>query len=267
MGTTTSRVGLYKPLSDGSELVNVSQDLNGNSDALDLAVGFQACTSSTRPATPYSGKPIFETNTSYRTFFSNGTLPASGSWVEIPNSSGTYGGNLTLGGTLAVSGTVNLTGALSLTGVSALVERALTTENAYRARIVGDANSRLLINADGKIIIGDGVSVGDVNLYRSAANILATDDDFAIVTAGKGLRVKEGSNAKMGTATLNGTTGVVVSTTAVTATSRIILTTQASSATYGAPVVVSRVAATSFTIKSTTASDTSSVAWMLVEPA
>lgn len=43
-----------------------------------------------------SGKPIAESDTSYRTYFSNGTAPASASWVEIPNSSGTFGQNLKL---------------------------------------------------------------------------------------------------------------------------------------------------------------------------
>jgi len=71
----------------------------------------------------------------------------------------------------------------------------------------------------------------------------------------------------MGTLTLNGTTGVVVSTSAVTATSRIFLTTQAPGGTpSGVHYVDSRSAGVSFTVKSV-ASDTSTVAWMLVEPA
>lgn len=91
---------------------------------------------------------------------------------------------------------------------------------------------------------------------------------IAIITAGYGLQVKEGSNAKMGTATL--VTGTkVVSTTAVTANSRILLTVQ-SLGTISAPVpiaVTARTAGTSFTITSSDATDTSVVAWMIVEPA
>jgi hypothetical protein len=34
MGTNTTRLGLYKPLDDGSEFVNVSTDLNQNHDKL-----------------------------------------------------------------------------------------------------------------------------------------------------------------------------------------------------------------------------------------
>lgn len=210
--TPTPRLGLRRPLNDGSELVNVQTDLNQNADKLDLAAGFQIVTSSTRPSAPFPGKAISESNTSYRAYLSNGTVPASGSWVQIPTASSTFDSDFTL-------------------------------------------------------VAGRQLLIGDTNLYRSAANVLATDDDFAIVVAGKGLRVKEGTNAKMGTATLNGTTNVVIATTAVTATSRIFLQTQVSTATYGAPVVVSRVAGTSFTIKSTTASDTSTVAWVILDPA
>jgi hypothetical protein len=91
--------------------------------------------------------------------------------------------------------------------------------------------------------------------------------NLRINTAGKGLLIKEGTNAKMGTTTLNGITAVTVNTTAVTATSRIFLTIQASGGTVGSPYVDTRSAGTSFNIKSTNAADTSTVAWMIVEPA
>ncbi|WP_199546583.1 hypothetical protein [Streptomyces sp. N35] len=94
--TPTSRLGLHRPLNNGSELVNVQTDLNQNLDKLDLAAGFQIVTSGTRPAAPYAGKPITESDTSYRTYFSNGTAPASASWVQIPNSSSTYNADLVL---------------------------------------------------------------------------------------------------------------------------------------------------------------------------
>ena len=110
MGTTTTRLGLYKPLDDGSEFVSVSTDLNQNYDKVDAAAGFQVVTSSTRPSSPYSGKAIAESDTSYRTYFSNGTAPASASWVEIPNSSGTFGSTLKLASTaqITIGADVNL---------------------------------------------------------------------------------------------------------------------------------------------------------------
>jgi hypothetical protein len=83
-----------------------------------------------------------------------------------------------------------------------------------------------------------------------------------------GLGVAEGSNAKQGTATLVAGT-VTVSDTAVTANSRIFLTTQ-SLGTVTVPkeiAVTARTAATSFTITSADATDTSVVAWEIFEPA
>ena len=130
-----------------------------------------------------------------------------------------------------------------------------------------DTNDRWRLYAD-RMEIGPGSSARDTTWGRQgAAQIGTTDSDIIIGLAGKGLRVKEGSNAKMGTATLNGTTDVTVSTTAVTATSRILLTIQALGGTAGAPYVRTRTAGTSFTIRSTGASDTSTVAWFIVEPA
>jgi hypothetical protein len=81
------------------------------------------------------------------------------------------------------------------------------------------------------------------------------------------LRVKEGSNAKMGTATLNGSTEVTISNTSVTTNSRILLTIQSPGGTVGSPYVSSRSAGTSFGIKSTNASDSSTVAYHIIEPA
>lgn len=125
-------------------------------------------------------------------------------------------------------------------------------------------NFRMLGNGD--MAWGSGTLARDTTLYRSAADILATDDDFAIKTAGKGLQVKEGSNAKMGTLTLNGATPVVVSTTAATATSRIFLTTNTPGGVPAFCWVSARTAGTSFSVTGT-AADTSTVAWMIVEPA
>ncbi len=107
----------------------------------------------------------------------------------------------------------------------------------------------------------------------SATTIAGTGDltvtagDLIANTAGKGLKVKEGSNARMGTLTLTGATPVVVATTAVSATSRIFMTVQDPNG--GTPAfcyVTSRIAATSFTVQGV-ALDTSIVAWLIVEPA
>jgi hypothetical protein len=92
--------------------------------------------------------------------------------------------------------------------------------------------------------------------------------DVKIGTVSKGLYVKEGTNGTMGLATLSSGT-VVVSTNKVTANSRILLTAQ-SLGTVTAPsalTVSARVASTSFTILASQLTDTSTVAWLIVEPA
>ncbi|MFI8351333.1 hypothetical protein [Streptomyces sp. NPDC085596] len=172
---STSRLGLYKSKSDGSELVSYSQDIGQNLDKLDLAAGFQAATSTTRPATPYSGKPIFETDTSYRTYFSNGTAPASASWVEIPNGSAQYNSTLRL-----ASGRQINVGASGSTATIA-VTNAATTTDLLSARVTGDTQDRFEIDTDGTHLWGPGGSTApDVNLYRSGVNSLATDDNLSV---------------------------------------------------------------------------------------
>ena len=73
-------------------------------------------------------------------------------------------------------------------------------------------------------------------------------------------------NTHAGVVTLNGTSAVSVSTTAVTANSTIQLTVQPGTAPVGMPYVATLTAGTGFTVKSTSASDTAVVtAWAIVE--
>lgn len=85
-----------------------------------------------------------------------------------------------------------------------------------------------------------------------------------ISTAGKGLSVKEGSNAKMGQATLS-TGTVTVSTTAVTTNSRIFLTTGVAGGTLGVLSVGTITNGTSFVINSSSPADSSTVNWIIIE--
>jgi len=94
-----------------------------------------------------------------------------------------------------------------------------------------------------------------------------TDGNFSGQTVGIGFRLKEGTNAKMGLATLAGGT-VTVANTAVTANTRIFLTVQTLSgaAVPQAVAPANVIAGTSFDIISASAADTSTVAWLLIEP-
>ena len=88
---------------------------------------------------------------------------------------------------------------------------------------------------------------------------------ISLLTAGLGLKIKEGANATMGTTILVAGTQVV-STTKVTANSRIFLTNNANGGTVGALYVSARSAGISFTITSTSGTDTSTIAWLIIEP-
>lgn len=103
-------------------------------------------------------------------------------------------------------------------------------------------------------------------LFTSAVSASITGN-LTLNTAGNKLLIKEGSNASMGVATLVAGT-VVVSTNIVTASSRIFLTIQSlgTVAVAKAIAVTARSAGTSFTITSADATDTSVIAWHIVEP-
>lgn len=112
-------------------------------------------------------------------------------------------------------------------------------------------------------------------ITATAGDITATNGNMIMSTAGKGLKVKEGSNARMGSATLTSGT-VTVSNTSVTANTRIYLSRYAAngSTAIGALSVGTVSASTSFVISAlaeadgtTKTGDTSIVHWFLVEPA
>lgn len=97
--------------------------------------------------------------------------------------------------------------------------------------------------------------------------VTASTGSLDIHTAGQGLQVAEGSNAKQGTFTLSGAATTVVANTSVTATSRIFLSTQTlGTVTAASTLAVSaRTAGTSFTVTPSQATDTSVVAYELFE--
>jgi hypothetical protein len=108
----------------------------------------------------------------------------------------------------------------------------------------------------------------DVFLSRLGAGSLGCDSDFSITTAGKGFRVKEGANAKMGVGTLSSGTATIT-TTAVTANSRIFLSDQGGGvfANIGSLSVGTVVPGTSFVVNSSNITDSSNFAWVIFEPA
>lgn len=108
------------------------------------------------------------------------------------------------------------------------------------------------------------VLVGTSSNFNSTQ--LQVNGSSSVIATGAGYRTAEGANCKQGTAVLVGGAATVANT-AVTANSRIFLTSQADGGTPGFLRVSARVAGTSFTITSSSGTDTSTVAYEIFEPA
>ena len=79
MATNTTKLALTKP--DGTDLVDIAV-LNANADKIDAASGATICTSTTRPASPWNGQVIFETDTLNALVYRSSTS----SWTTIGGS-------------------------------------------------------------------------------------------------------------------------------------------------------------------------------------
>ena len=133
--------------------------------------------------------------------------------------------------------------------------------------LASDANGYLTLQAS-PVLAANNTFTG-TNTFSSTATFTGTSGFSAATTFGaaatfsQSLTIPEGSNAYMGTVAVNGVTAVTVATTAITANSRIFMTINVPGGTPGSPYVFSTSAATNFVIKSQ-ASDTSTVAWLIV---
>lgn len=162
----------------------------------------------------------------------------------------TISGNTTLGDAAADTTTINGTAVAIPNGLNfdanTLVIDALNNR-------VGVGKAAPAVPLD---VVGEVVATGSVS---SGGNIRAT-------TIGSGFRAAEGANAKQGIAVLVAGT-LAVANTSVTANSRILLTSNVDGGTPGFLRVSARTAGTSFTILSSSGTDTSTVAFQIFEPA
>lgn len=202
-----------------------------------------------------------------------GTGSATQNFVDLTTNQGSVAGNKTFTGQMIVNGSSNPSLQMNLQsagqqGLGVISTTGDVTSRILQGSVTGDTVQRFIIGPDGAHGWGPGGSTArDTTLARSAAGILSvTTGSFSVTTAGSGLAVKEGSNAKQGTAALTAGS-VVVSNTSVTATSRIFLTSNADGGTPGFLRVSARTAGTSFTITSSSGTDTSTVAYQIFEPA
>ncbi|MFE5258228.1 right-handed parallel beta-helix repeat-containing protein [Streptomyces coelicoflavus] len=115
------------------------------------------------------------------------------------------------------------------------------------------------LNVGGYLAAASGQSDGVWTLWDVTAKALT------LGSAGGGIAIKEGANARMGVATLVGGT-VTVANTSVTATTRVAAFRQAPGGALGHLSAVADAGA-GFTVDSSSATDTSTILWVLFEPA
>lgn len=193
MSSTTSRLGLYLPADDGSENVNVATDLNDNLERLDVAAGFLTVTSSTRPAAPFSGQAIRESDT-LKHYVHDGSVPASAGWTQV------------LAGNAAFSASANFNSSVTASG-GFNVYRPLDTDYLFRGFVLADTQPRLRVDGDGSLNWGPGAStVPDTDLYRTGVAQLTTGGALVVVGAlsAGGVATLAGGAAVTGNFTIGG---------------------------------------------------------------
>src|SRR5215472_12352404 len=121
------------------------------------------------------------------------------------------------------------------------------------------------LTVSGTVTGTGGVASGGISAITAGGNLNSQFGNVDVQSAGSGVRVAEGANAKQGTAVLVAGT-LVVADTSVTANSRIFLTSNLDGGTPGFVRVSARVAGTSFTITSSSGTDTSTIAYEIFEP-
>jgi hypothetical protein len=271
LGTVLSNLGLraagtaYTITTSGATSLTGTIGLGGQvtmSDGINFALnattGTKIGTATTQKLGFYNAAPVVQqaAATDLGVALSNLGLRAAGTAYPITTSgAASFTGTIGLGGQITVSDGINF---------------ALNTTTGTK---IGTANTQKLgfWNATPVVQPANTVAIDTilVNLgLRATGGVALFDTDIKANVVGKGFYVKEGSNATMGIATLVAGT-VTVATTKVTANSRIFLTRQTTAGTLGTSIdVTARVAGTSFTITSNgSVLDTSTVAWMIVEPA
>ena len=136
-------------------------------------------------------------------------------------------------------------------------------------RVEGDTDANLLFVDAGTDRVGVGTATPAEKLDIGTGNLRVSNGNLILNTAGKGLTIKEGTNAKIGVTGAfpgGGTNTVTVSTTAVTSNSIIFISAVSGATSIDPKVWVSTITAgTSFVISSGDNSFTGTVGWMIVE--
>lgn len=163
----------------------------------------------------------------------------------------------TLGGALVIKGALTQTGA----GANVFNSSSLDTDFTVKKLTSGNA---IAYDAGANSLALDATTVGITGAV-TVTGALAATGNIATSVAGAGLQIKEGSNARMGTATLSGGTIEVANTSAATGDRIFVQRVSGTGAEFGfLSYTISN--GVSFTINSTDAQDDSVVNWLIIKP-
>lgn len=158
-------------------------------------------------------------------------------------------------------------GATLITSSTASTDVNITTQNASHLNIQAGNGNGFDVNITGSDGNSGNNNGGDVKLESGPLSGAGVDGNVVIETLNNTgtFKMNDGANEQMGIATLVGGT-VTVNNTKVTANTRIFYSVNIAGGTQGFLRISARTAGTSFTITSTSGTETSTVVWMLVEP-
>lgn len=166
MGTTTPRIGLYKPASDGDEFVDVLTNLNNNWDKVEEALGFIPVT--VFPVAPFDGMMVNKSGDGIYTY-SLGTT----TWVQLLSPS-EFKSNVLLQAAKRLGiGTTSPTAPIDIR--NAVAGTVLT------GRVTGDTQPRINIDTN-RISFGSGSVAPEVSITRSATDQLTVDGALIVDT-------------------------------------------------------------------------------------
>jgi hypothetical protein len=136
----------------------------------------------------------------------------------------------------------------------------------------GDSYNRVQLQSNGSLIFGSGSLPPDASLSRTAPGVLRFNSgnvrlagSLDVDTAGKGLLIATGANAKAGSGTLAAGT-VTIANTSVTVSSMIFLTDISGGSNLGILSVGAVTAGTGFVVNSSNALDASTFNYLIIEP-
>lgn len=171
----TTRLGLSKPDPDPEtgDFVDI-QELNDNADKIDAGISFTVCLSTSRPAVPFQGQAILETDT-------GSTYVWGGSgWLPLLVGSGAFNGRIGVGvGASTLPARLLRTWGPAGSAVSQVFLQTAGTATGNRAiSMMGadDSKDRWFTDFDGRMQWAGQDLDADVVLYRRSVNQLATQD-------------------------------------------------------------------------------------------